>query len=92
MSIHKELKPRPQPVWQAEQMDDELLLFRPSDGRVVYCNPTAGLVWRLCDGERTVGEMIALLAEAYPQAAMTLPTDVVQALQALADADAIVFE
>lgn len=70
-------------------MDEELLLFQPAEGRVLYCNQTAGLVWRLCDGERTVGEIVALLAEAYPEAGDALPADVVGALQAFADADAI---
>ena len=89
MPIHERYKPSPRPDWRLEQMDEELLLFQPAEGRVLYCNQTAGLVWRLCDGERTVGEIVALLAEAYPEAGDALPADVARALQAFADADAI---
>ncbi len=81
--------PRREPGYRLETIDDELLLFHPATTRIVYCNATAGLIWRLCDGERTVGEMIALLAEAYPEAAATLAADVEKALEQLCACGAI---
>ena len=42
----------------------------------MYCNPTASLIWGLCDGQRTVQEIIALLGAAYEQAAAAVAADV----------------
>jgi hypothetical protein len=33
----------------------------------MYCNPTGALVWELCDGSLTTGEIVELLAEIYPE-------------------------
>ena len=82
-------RPQREPGYRLETIDDELLLFHPTTTRIVYCNATAGLIWRLCDGERTVGEMVALLAEAYPEAAQTLAADVEKALEQLCACGAI---
>ena len=46
-------------------------------------------MWQLCDGRRTVQQIIDLLTEAYPDAAVTLPADVSVALQQFADHGAI---
>ncbi|MFP4345721.1 MAG: PqqD family protein [Anaerolineales bacterium] len=82
-------RPRREPGYRLEMVDDELLLFHPATTRIVYCNATAGLIWRLCDGERTVGEIVALLTEAYPEAAETLAADVERALEQLCACRAI---
>jgi hypothetical protein len=50
---------------------------------VVYCNQTASLIWHLCDGTHTAAEISALLNEAYPEAAMSIPADVAATLQTL---------
>lgn len=84
-------KPRRKPDYRLEAMDGELLLFHPAESRIMYCNETASLIWRLCDGERTVQEIAGLLAEAYPEAAETIPQDVEAALQQFAQHGAIEF-
>jgi hypothetical protein len=75
--------------FRLEMLDGEALLFDPAQRRLVHCNETAALVWRLCDGERTVAEIIALLTEAYPEQATAIPQDVQSVLAQLLDADAI---
>ena len=40
----------------------------PQQTRAVYLNPTAALVWGLCDGSRSVHEIIRILGESYPEA------------------------
>ena len=41
----------------------------------MYCNPSASLIWRLCDGQRTVEEITSLLSQAFPEAADTIPAE-----------------
>jgi hypothetical protein len=62
-------------------IDGELLLYHPTQTKILYCNQTASLVWELCDGRRTVQEIITLLSEAYPEAAETICADVEAILQ-----------
>jgi hypothetical protein len=69
-------KPRRKTDYHLELIDDELLLYHPGRTKILYCNQTASLVWNLCDGQRTVEEIAALLAESYPEAAATIPADV----------------
>ena len=56
------------------------MIFHPSEGRAIYLSDSASLVWQLCDGHRTVGDITALLGDAYPEAA-DLHNDVERALQ-----------
>ncbi len=72
-----------------ERLENEALLFCPATAQTVFLNETAALVWDLCDGARTVGEIVELLRGAYPEAADDLTTDVEQALSRLSDCGAI---
>lgn len=81
--------PAQQPDFRLEALDDELLLYHPSSTKIMYCNPTASLVWQLCAEQRTVQEIIDLLANAYPEAAETMAADVTAALQQFVDHGAI---
>lgn len=85
-------RPQREPGYHVERIDDEVLLFHPGRDEIVYCNETASLIWQLCDGERTVQELIDLLAAAYPEAASTLAGDVVTALQQLVEHGAVTLE
>jgi hypothetical protein len=69
-------KPRRKTDYRLELIDDELLLYHPGRTKILYCNQTASLIWELCDGERTVEEVAALLRESYPEAAEIIPADV----------------
>ncbi len=62
-------KPRQTADFRLEQLDGELLLYHPGQTTIMYCNPTASLIWGLCDGQRSVQDIIALLSAAYEQAA-----------------------
>ena len=47
--------------------DGEFLLAMPDRfSRLVVLNRTAGSVWNLCDGARTIAEIIAELRQMYP--------------------------
>ena len=62
------------------EFDGEHMIFHPSEGRAIYLSDSASLVWQLCDGQRTVGDITALLGDAYPEAA-DLHNEVEGALQ-----------
>lgn len=83
-------KPRRAAGYQIETVDEELLLYDPEHGRILALNATGALVWQLCDGARTVGEIIGLLQEGYPDAA-GIPDDVEELLGKLREAGAVEF-
>ena len=66
-----------------EDMDEEMVLYEAGSHRAIYLNETATLVWRLCDGTRTVQELIEMLAENYPDARADLPRDIESAVEML---------
>lgn len=69
-------KPSRAPGYLVSPLDDELLLYRPDATQAMYVNATASVIWGLCDGSHTVAEITALLREAYPAAASSIPADV----------------
>ena len=69
-------KPRRKPDYRLEMIDDELLLFHPGETKIMYCNQSTSLIWRLCDGQHTVKEITSLLSQAFPEAADTIPAEV----------------
>jgi len=77
-------KPRRAGGYAVEQLEDELLLFHPGRGSIVALNPAAVLVWNLCDGVRTAGEIADLIAAAYPEAADRVHADVDEIVALLA--------
>jgi hypothetical protein len=46
-------------------LDDELVLYTPSDGQAYILNPTAARVWQLLDGTRTEVGLARELADTY---------------------------
>jgi len=50
------------------EIDGEIVLFDPKRNRVHNLNPTAAVIWQLCDGSRTVEELaedMAILFDTY---------------------------
>ncbi|HEX8681328.1 MAG TPA: PqqD family protein [Ardenticatenaceae bacterium] len=76
-------KPKQKPDYHLEEMDNELLLFHPQEKKVLYMNETTALVWQLCDGQRTIQEITALLVETFPDAAREIPGDLENILKQL---------
>jgi PqqD family protein of HPr-rel-A system len=46
-------------------MGDGLILFNHDSSLVHHLNPSAALVWQLCNGEASAGELAAEIAEEY---------------------------
>jgi hypothetical protein len=62
------LKPNPEMVFRKE--DEGAFLFDPHTGNLKYLNANGVNIYELCDGRKTVGDIIALLMELYPDVAV----------------------
>jgi Coenzyme PQQ synthesis protein D (PqqD) len=59
-----------------EEMDGESFAYRPPAGQGIYLNETATVIWKLCDGTRSVQQIVELLVDTYPGAADEVLVDV----------------
>jgi hypothetical protein len=84
-----DLIPTPLEHFLAERVDDDMLLYHPGVSKTIRLNETASIIWKLCDGERTVGEISTLLAASFPDEEHRILEDVQAALQRFADEGAI---
>ncbi len=75
--------PKPTADVEMEVVEGEVVLYHTGQTRAVYLNPTAAMIWRLCDGKRSVREIIRMIVSSYPEAAMTVADDVLMALKEL---------
>jgi coenzyme PQQ biosynthesis protein PqqD len=66
-----------------EDMDGEKLLYRLGAHKAIHLNQSAAVIWTLCDGTRTVADIIKLLAEEYPGSEPDIESDVRTALDML---------
>ena len=89
MSLNPQSIPQRNPEFRLEILDQEIILLRPADGKIVQCNQTAGAVWKLCDGTRSSSEIAALFRDAYQEPGTDISADVYDALASLVDADVI---
>lgn len=76
--------------FQLERFDNEILLYSVTDTKAVYLNETACMVYGMCNSGQTVGQIVALLEEAYPGQQTTIRQDVGEALQQLIQDGALV--
>jgi hypothetical protein len=81
--------PRPALGYQVEIVEGEIILFHPAKTKILYGNLSSALIWRLCDGQRSVAEIVQLLSAAYPEVAQTMEADVKETLLTFAQHGAI---
>ena len=84
-------KPKQKPDYRLEQLDDELLLCHPGQTVIMYCNSSASLIWQLCDGERSVEEIVTLLSAVYEQPGEAMAAEVTSTLEQFYQHQAIEF-
>ena len=85
MKINDSQIPALNPEFKVERFDNEILLYSMVGTTAVYLNETGYLVWRLCGENRTIGKIIALLEEAYPEQREYIRDDVILVINHLAE-------
>ena len=75
-----------------EVIDGEVLLYHPQNPSAVYLNPTAAVVWGLCDGNRSIRAIIDVIRESYPDASESLPEEVLATLEQLQESGVLVID
>ena len=68
--------PRPRRNVNMQTFDSEAVLYVFERTEAIYLSETATLIWKLCDGERTIREIIQVLRQAFPDKACQIPSDV----------------
>lgn len=81
--------PHPVSGVKLEILDDETLLYHPSLTKAIYLNPTATIVWRLIDGERSIDEITEILKSSFPNGTENISSDVLSVLESLEGQGAI---
>ena len=66
-----------------EEMDEELLLYRPTTHQAIHLNSTAAAIWKLCDGTRTTKDLIDCFLAAYPDSKSSISHEVQQTIDQL---------
>lgn len=86
-NLSKELGPDSIPTRVAnvkeEVIEGELLLYHSAQTKALYLNPSAATIWGLCNGQRTLKEIVDLIAESYPDSRPTVAEDVLMTLESL---------
>jgi hypothetical protein len=67
----------------AEVVDGELLLYDSRQTAAIYLNPTAAVIWALCDGHRNTREIIRMVREQYPDSTGDVEAEVLATLSEL---------
>ena len=66
-----------------EEMDEEVLLYRPTTHKAIHLNGTAVAIWKLCDGTRTTKDVIDCFVAAYPNSKSRISNEVRQTIDQL---------
>jgi Coenzyme PQQ synthesis protein D (PqqD) len=68
---------------RADIVEGELLLYHPEQTMAVYMNAPGAVIWGLCDGQRTVADIIALITQSYSVAQSDVVGDVLRTITEL---------
>ena len=66
------------------------LLYHPETTTTLHLNQPSLVVWNLCDGERSVAEIIAAIQEAFPDQTKQVAEDVVDVVAQLSEKKVLV--
>ena len=89
--MEKDSIPRSRPEFQLQEFDNELVLYDLEQTKVIYLSDSAALIWRLCDGQRTIKDIAQLLQDAYPDKTSEILTDVERAMTCFIENNIIVW-
>lgn len=75
--------------YQISEMEGESLLYSHDKMTMFHLNQSAAVIWQLCDGQRTVSEIVDFLTSAYPDLSRQLERDVCSTIQQLVEDDVL---
>lgn len=75
--------PRRHAQYAVEWMDNESLIYGSTSKLAIYLNETATMIWKLCDGTRTVKQIVDLLSNSFPEATSDVKADVKETIDEL---------
>lgn len=84
MDHDKLIGPPPEHVLETEVRGD-ISLYDARREQVMVLNATASDVWRLCDGEQTLDQIVDLLVSAYGADPNVIRTDVERTIEQLVE-------
>jgi hypothetical protein len=83
--------PRRRPVpWRT--LDTEALVVDVKSGLLYPLNSVGARIWELCDGARSVDEIVGVLAAEFEAPETTIRVDAIEFIERLADAKLIAIE
>ena len=65
------------------EFQEDFLVNSENSNEVYYLNKTAFLIWGLCDGSMTIGEIIDDLSAAYPEQVEDLKSNAIETFKIL---------
>jgi coenzyme PQQ biosynthesis protein PqqD len=72
-----------------DELEGEHLLYRIGAHKAIHLNESASLIWKLCDGTRSMADIIAFLQQEYPEAQGSVVEDVRDAVEQLVSEGAL---
>lgn len=66
--VDLDLRPQARVGIQFDELDGEAVVYDRSGKQATYLNETATVIWKLCDGARSLREIGDALALEYPEA------------------------
>jgi len=74
-----------EPDYLLERIDNEVTVYHPTLTTSLYLNETGGLIWELCDGQRSTADIIDILGEIYQESRQQVAEDVVNIIARLVE-------
>ena len=90
--MSRNARPLAHPDVSSYPLDDEIVIYTPTDGQAFVLNRTAARAWELCDGTRTDVAMAREIAEAYGEDEAQVLADVRELIDGLQSAGLVTLE
>lgn len=82
MELHDRPRRGDQIIWR--RGDDGVVVLNPNDGQYFSLDDIGGRIWEQCEGERSVAEIAAALAQEYDAPPSVIQGDALELLDELA--------
>ena len=92
VSMTTNARPLAHPAVSSYSLDDELVIYTPTDGQAYVLNRTAARIWQLCDGTRTDRAMAREIAVAFGEDEAQILADVRELIEGLTSAGLVTLE